>query len=172
MDKITRTKLAWIMKCLVFESQEDRSEMYRLTDTREINSLAKQLKFKSFAVDEKHVFPTQDDEITLTVDDKDVVVRISHFSVENDGIGHYEYCGAIGYDAGHTFAIVDEIEIVTINGSAPDYNDPAVKYLNWFLNIYCDFDVEALAEPEPYFDDSEPDDSYDLPEYYDGTGRF
>jgi hypothetical protein len=48
-------------------------------------------------------------EVELT--DRQSVVSVAvtiEYHLENDGVGHYEYWGATGYDAGNTFIEVDE----------------------------------------------------------------
>jgi len=48
-------------------------------------------------------------EVELTARQSVVSVAVTiEYHLENDGVGHYEYWGATGYDAGNTFIEVDE----------------------------------------------------------------
>lgn len=48
-------------------------------------------------------------EVELTSRQTVVSVEVTiEYHLENDGVGHYEYWGSSGYDAGNTFIEVDE----------------------------------------------------------------
>jgi hypothetical protein len=54
----------------------------------------------------KHVTTVQ---VELGPTDSVVAVKVTiEYHLENDGVGHYEYWGMTGYDAGNTFIEVDE----------------------------------------------------------------
>jgi hypothetical protein len=54
----------------------------------------------------KHVTTVQ---VELGPTDSVVAVKVTiEYHLENDGVGHYEYWGMAGYDAGNTFIEVDE----------------------------------------------------------------
>lgn len=46
-----------------------------------------------------------------------VVVRPKEWTVENDGIGSYEYHGAVSFDHGSDYYDVNELELLSVNGS-------------------------------------------------------
>lgn len=46
--------------------------------------------------------PTREEPLTLTF--------TVYWSIENDGIGPYEYWGAKGYDKGQDYAVIDSVE--------------------------------------------------------------
>ena len=46
--------------------------------------------------------PTREEPVTITF--------TIHWSIENDGIGPYEYWGAKGYDKGQDYAVIDSVE--------------------------------------------------------------
>jgi hypothetical protein len=54
----------------------------------------------------KHVTTVQ---VELGPTDSVVAVKVTiEYHLENDGVGHYEYWGMSGYDAGNVFIEVDE----------------------------------------------------------------
>jgi hypothetical protein len=54
----------------------------------------------------KHVTTVQ---VELGPTDSVVAVKVTiEYHLENDGVGHYEYWGMTGYDAGNVFIEVDE----------------------------------------------------------------
>lgn len=46
--------------------------------------------------------PTREEPLTITF--------TIHWSLENDGIGSYEYWGTKGYDHGFDYAVIDRVE--------------------------------------------------------------
>lgn len=57
--------------------------------------------------------------------DKEIEIEYE-YEIENSGIGHYEYWGAPGYDAGHDYVSVESITIADGHG----LTDDEVKIVN------------------------------------------
>lgn len=73
------------------------------------------------------------------------------FTVENSGIGHYDYCGSYGYDEGY-----DTPDITDIDWNKDDFDDETNEKIQKFLdqnNWDEEFYNEVLAEMNNNNDD-------------------
>jgi hypothetical protein len=77
---------------------------------------------------------------TIPIGDYDVLVEYEgHW--ENDGIGKYEYWGAICFDKGRDYLMVDEIKPLFT-----DETDEEIKEINSLLNQNFERYAEEISE--------------------------
>lgn len=100
----------------------------------------------------KHVTTVQ---VELGPTDSVVAVKVTiEYHLENDGVGHYEYWGMTGYDAGNVFIEVDEY-----------HYDKSVFTLEEQMEINAEIDsqlnfiVDNISLDAP--DDNAPDYEYE-----------
>ena len=81
---------------------------------------------------------------------------ISDYHDESDGIGSYECHGYVGFDAGKTYRVVDDIELVDDSSMTKNQFEAAS---NWVKKMWNDGLIEA--EVASFEDDLYEHDDYD-----------
>lgn len=84
----------------------------------------------------------------------DVLCTIE-FTIENDGIGHYEFWGSKGYDAGVDYAVINSISWdrlsmpILINALLDVYVNEGIEELTDKLQDQLLNSVSCINEPDP-----------------------
>lgn len=84
----------------------------------------------------------------------DIEIGIVDYSIENDGIGAYEYCGMKGIDTGSDWVLVESISVVSVDSSSFDseLHKEVLEDINKLFDN-GEFDIDVIDLPYRDYED-------------------
>ena len=79
------------------------------------------------------------------------------YHIENDGIGHYEFWGAVSFDAGIDYVEIDDIKPIFTDIHSLSDRDWVTKELEFNFEKYAE-EASLYIDLPDRFDDSDDDD--------------
>lgn len=81
-------------------------------------------------------------DMTISIGDNPINVTVE-YTIENDGIGHYEFWGATGYDTGFDYPLVENI-IPLFTTETGQERDEIDRYIDEHFEILSEWIEERL----------------------------